>query len=208
MALTNEEIAADLTWRYVEHLRERAAIGNLERFSHEDLAELRQALEMAGEVPGALAAQPASAETQERLRARLQASIGSAPVAPAPVSEKPARRGGWRFLWHSLLTGTAGAAVGLAAAVVSVGIWHPTPAPIRVVAERPANVAPMTEQTAHTLIPEMVGNRLPPGQERNLMWHMLVCPGCFEEYAQLREHQRVAAPNNLPHPEEHQIALR
>ena len=199
MALTNEEIAADLTWHYVEHLRERAAAGNCEALSAAELTELRRALETAGTVPGALAAEPASVEARERLRARLEADLGVSP-APSPATSSPRSGpagnrpfGAWAFLRNSILAGTAGALLGLAAAMVSVGIWHPTPAPVRMV-DRPANVAPISEQTAHALIPAMVENRLPPGEERNLMWHMLVCPGCFEEYVQRRGHQRVEAP--------------
>jgi hypothetical protein len=210
MRLTNEEIAADLTWRYVEHLRERAAAGHCEALAPEELVELQRAFETAGAACGAVVTQPVSAELRDRLRERVVAGL------PAPVSEAAAspsrpptpKARGFRFAWGGALAALAGVVIGIGGAVGSVNSWHPTPPPQRVMAARPADVVPITEKTAHALIPEMVENRLAPGQERNLMWHMLVCRGCFEEYAHLRETHRVAALRAKEPASSTQIALR
>jgi hypothetical protein len=213
MGLTNEEIAADLTWRYVEHLRERAAAGHCEALTPEELAELRRALETAGAACGAVAMQPVSAEMRDRLRARVVAGLPSSSASePAATSSPqhapaPARRG-VRFAWGGAFAALAGVVIGIGSAVGSVNAWHPTPPPRRVMAARPPDVVPISEQTAHALIPEMVENRLAPGQERNLMWHMLVCRGCFDEYAHLRETHRVEAPRTEEPASSTQIALR
>src|SRR5436189_82680 len=56
-----------------------------------------------------------------------------------------------------------------------------------------ADVQPLNEKQAHEFLPKMVRNELPAQQEKNLMWHMLICPGCFEEYEDLRRQGQVAS---------------
>jgi hypothetical protein len=51
------------------------------------------------------------------------------------------------------------------------------------------DIQPVEESLVHDLLPRLVRNELPPKQERNLMWHMLVCRGCFDEYVELKHHR-------------------
>ena len=51
---------------------------------------------------------------------------------------------------------------------------------------------PINEEEAEALLPQMVRNQLDRRHERSLMWHMLVCPGCYDKYVELR-HQRPLA---------------
>jgi hypothetical protein len=49
------------------------------------------------------------------------------------------------------------------------------------------DVQPLDERKAHELLPRMIHNQLSRPQEKDLMWHMLVCPGCLDEYIQMKQ---------------------
>lgn len=195
MAKTNEEIAADLLWRYVEQVRER---GPEPPLSRAELQELLQALETAGSLGPALEEARAAAHDsalEAVVRRRMEAAPPPAPRALA----RPATAAGGRdrFPWKLRLGRalTMGATAALALALLTVNYWHrPEPAPLAAPAQRaalPHGVESLSEQRAHELIPRMVRRELAPAEERSLMWHMLVCPGCFDQYVALRSHGEI-----------------
>lgn len=189
MAHTNEEIAADLLYRYVEHLRDRATAGQSGGFSRDELRQLMANLETASALPAALESAP-DLERAATVRSRVEDCL----AAPAPASRQtPARRSpGLNLGWvrpRSWKPASAwGAAVLCAAALLTVNLWHrPTPVVRRIrVPSLAPDVQPIDESRAHFLIPRMVHDELEPREERDLMWHMLVCPRCFHDYERFR----------------------
>ena len=201
MALAKDEITADLMWRYVEHLREWEASGEPVTFTRPELESLVDVLATASAVPLALSAEQ-SEERKTAVRHRVQESLGGAPAegrAPSGWRKSPLRRflrGNRVPAWKFGLATTAAAA--LAVALGTVGLWHrpaPQTAPVRVVKvpQGVSGIEPMEEKKVHQLLPRMVNNELSPQQEKNLMWHMLVCPGCYDEYARLKHQGKTAA---------------
>lgn len=191
MALSREEIASELVWRYVEHLRGPDA----EPLSDAELEQLVGVLKSADPVGEALDAESEAARhavVRKRLEELLShASRPAAGVEPTPSARPsclPALVPAWRFRV------ACGLAAALALALASVGVWHHPPTKVRVqklVIPRDINgVGAMDERQAHELMPKMVHNQLSPQQEKDLMGHMLVCPGCFREYVQLKQHVR------------------
>jgi hypothetical protein len=196
MALTKEEIAADLVWRCTEHIRVLEAEGRRVEFTREELEQLVEVLQLAARVPEALeVAEPH--ECREAVRRRLEQELAvplpipdAAPASAGVSGGAPLRDLLRRPLTPSLGYGfLAGAALAAALAFSTANLWH-RPKPLvtvrRVPIEAP-NVDPMDERTAHALLPQMVRSPLPPQEERNLMWHMLVCPGCFRDYVALKQ---------------------
>lgn len=191
--MTREEVAADVLWCYVQHVREARAAGENLSLSPAELEQLTAALATASRVPEALDQLEASC-SQAAVRARLQPVLGElagTESAPAPVPSPPKPwierlRGALVPAWQLGAAGIACLSLGLA--LVSVNSWH-RPEPIirqvRVPVEAP-DVQPLDERQAHDLLPRMVRNELPPRDEKSLMWHMLVCPGCFNQYVQLK----------------------
>jgi len=189
MAHTNEEIAAELLYRYVELLRDRAVAGQPGGLSRDELRQLAENLEIASALPAALESAP-DLERAATARSRVEDCL-AAPIAAThqtPPHRSPAlnmdrlRSGGWK------LASAWGAAALCAAALLTVNVWHrprPVVRRIRVPAAAP-DVQPLDEAHAHLLIPRMVHDELAPREERDLMWHMLVCPRCFKHYEQLR----------------------
>ena len=191
MAVTKEEIAADLVWRYVEQLRE---LPPGEAFSRAELEQLLEVLTTAGALPEALAADEGSrAAARSRLEQVLAASPQARQAAPPSLPERPAARPSLPArmapLWQ--LRGAVAAALVLSLALFSVNLWHRPDQPVivRNVVDRPGDVQPIDEPKAHELLPKMVRHELQPQDEKNLMWHMLVCPGCYRDYVALREEQ-------------------
>ena len=159
-------------------------------------------LATASAVPQALAAEQ-SEERKTSVRHRVQQSLGGSPAegrARSAWRKSPLRRllqgskvPAWRF------RAVSAAAAVMAAALVSVGVWHrpvSPPVPVRVVKvpQGVTGIEPMGEQTAHTLLPRMIHNQLDAQQEKNLMWHMLVCPGCYKDYNRLKQQSRSQRP--------------
>ncbi len=177
-ALTKEELAADLVWRYVERLRE-AEDPSVVALDSAELAQLVAALEAAGSVPGAIMVEEPEARRTE-VRQRLEPSLAHGRAA-APVS-RPRDRATVVPAWQFRLA-MAASLVG-ALLLTTVNGWHRIPAAVqRVPVWRDAQgLEPMDEQQAHQLIPVMLRNELSSATERSLMGHMLVCTGCFEDY--------------------------
>jgi hypothetical protein len=200
MSLNREEIAADLVWRYIEHLRTARAEGTSVELTRGELDQLLEAFQVAGRMPDALEA-PESCTRREAVRRRLEEAV-QAPGAARPTA--PARS--FQPWLASLLSASVpawryraaiGTACALAACLATVSFWH-RPTPIvkreRVPVEKYAiNVQPVEEAQVHDLLPRMVQNELPPQQERNLMWHMLVCRGCFNQYVELKHSHHTAS---------------
>jgi hypothetical protein len=203
MALTKEEIAADLVWRYVEHVRESEAENRPACLSRGELEQLVEVLHTAAHAPQALTAESCE-ERRAAVRRRVELMLPRSETAP-PAAAAPAASGeSWlrRLLGGAAVVpawqfqAAAAAALALAAGVVTVNLWH-RPAPETVVVQRrtaepPGDVEPIDERKAHELLPGMVGNRLARQDERNLMWHMLVCPRCFDDYTELKQQDRTA----------------
>jgi hypothetical protein len=190
MARKREEIAADLVWRYVEHVRESP---DADRLTDEDLEQLVPALKTAG-IAGEALELRGSEGRQTAVRERLEALLASPVTAPrteAPAAP-PATVPAWRF------RSACAAAMALAAALATVSFWHHPAPQVRVqtvtqikVRELP-DLDAMTEDTAHQLLPKMVHSRLSEKEEKSLMGHMLVCPGCYRAYVQMKhEHEKL-----------------
>jgi hypothetical protein len=199
MSSIKEEIAADLVWRYVEHVRRETAEGRHVALSAEELDELLEALSTASLVGEAVEA-PASEESQAVVRGRLQGVLAAAPEPP-PSTAAPApsaRRRAPGFFLGSIPAWAFGLAVSavlaLSLALGTVDRWHRIEVVRRVPVPRDLeNVQPITERQAEAMIPRLVHQELDRQEERNLMWHMLVCPGCFDEYVQERNEHRPQA---------------
>jgi len=201
MSAPKEALAADLVWRYVEQVRELEAAGEPVRFSRAELEELVELLATASAVPEALAAEDAKAGLQEAdcraaVRTRLETMLAAHRTAhPEPAApERPARATQRSIppVWK--LRAALGAAAALALALATVDAWHPP----KVVVKRMSvprdvrGVEPIDEELAEREIPLMVRNELSPQDEKNLMWHMLVCPGCFDEYVRVKREAPMA----------------
>jgi len=203
MSLNREEVAADLVWRYIEHLRVAQAEGASVELTRLELEQLVSALQVAGRMPEALEA-PESASRRAAVRRRLEELEGT---APTPEQKRP---NPWvqstRHWLRSWLSGTVpgwryraalGVAMGLAVGLTTVSVWHrPSPVVKRVrvpVDETAINVQPVEEAQVPELLPLMLENQLPPQQQRNLMWHMLVCRGCFNHYVEMLHSRNTAS---------------
>lgn len=196
MSLNREEVAADLVWRYIEHLRTARAEGVSVELTPGELEQLFETMRLAGQVPDALTTL-ASDERRAAVRRRLEAMVhqpteqGAAPAEPRTKALLTGPIPIWRY------RATLGLAAALAMCLSTVSLWHhPSPVVKRVkipVGASGINVQPIDEAQVHDLIPRMLQNQLPPQQERNLMWHMLVCRGCFNEYVQMRHSPHTAS---------------
>lgn len=189
MAFTSEEIASDLVWRYTERIRSADA----EPLSEEELEELVAVLRSIPATHEALVAELTDEGRQAAVRRRLEEALSQAPAPPAATPPLPSRPVAQPFLvsaWRFRVA--CGMAAALAIALGTVGLWHHPPAQKvvqRMVVPRDiSGVEAMDEHQAHELMPKMVHNQLTPKQEKDLMGHMLVCPGCFNHYVELKQH--------------------
>ncbi len=195
MADTKQELAADLVWRYVEYLREQEGRAPLTRA---ELEQVFQLMETASSVPEALEPQ-VSEQCRAAVRARLEQVVHPTAIppaaGPAAVPQPRATRNWFALPVPAWSLGLALAAVAVLGGLVgTVGAWHRPPAVTRYV-KVPVDVddvQPVEEREVHQLLHKMVRNELPPQQEKNLMWHMLVCPGCFDEYVSMKHHGQTA----------------
>jgi hypothetical protein len=185
MPHTKEELTADLLWRYVEHLRGSEA-GPGEPLSRSELDRLVEVMDTASRVPEAIEV-PESEAGRDTVRARVldgvTTSIPEVAVAPPPHTPRP------RPLvpaWQ--LRAALGAALALGLVLSTVNVWHrPQPrVQVRRVPGSAPDVQPIDERRAHELVPQMVHDRLPRPVERNMLWHLLICPPCFDEYWQMK----------------------
>jgi hypothetical protein len=91
------------------------------------------------------------------------------------------------------------AAVALSVALATVNQWHRPAEVVKIrkirvpVNEAEINVQPVAEADVHELLPRLVRNELEPQAERNLMWHMLVCRGCFDQYVKIKHTNQTAS---------------
>jgi len=191
MAATKDELAAELVWCYVERLRtaEDPALVALDR---PELERLIEALEVAGQVPEALG-QGCAEECRSAVRDRLQSLLSRHSRTDARPSrpERPSVVPAWQFRLALAATLVLGLLVS------TVNGWHRSPAPVQRVAvwREPQGLEPIDETQALQLIPKMIQNELTAQQEKNLMGHLLVCPGCFEEYRALKGSPVVQLPH-------------
>ena len=195
MPRTKEEIKAELVWRFVECLREEEVSSATPiRFAREELEELVGVLETAGDLPEVLVTTE-SETARKAVRARLDETLRAAEAEPAPRrTPRPSHRPSiFAAMQFRMVTGVV---LGVALAVITVGLWHKQPVKVvtrdRRVPVQLANIAPMDEDTAHRLIRESFKMDLDARQEKDLLWHMLVCPGCFDQYRELRHNSRTA----------------
>lgn len=191
MALSREEIAADLAWRYVEHVRNAES----EPLTDEELEDLVGVLKSVAPTGEALT----EVEVEERraaVRRRLEAIHPPTPAPAGAFNYAAPQRGSmpvpvvpaWRFRAACAL------AAALSVLLGTVGFWHRPPVQVRrvVIPRDIRGVEAMDERQAHRMLPEMVSNHLSPQQEKDLMAHMLVCPGCFNAYQQMKPHPQSA----------------
>lgn len=195
MSDTKQELAAELIWRYVEYLREQEAAGNRETFSRAELEQLVAVMETASGVSHVIG--PEETEScRAAVRARLEQVVRPAALAavPLPVVAPPARSAGWFSRRVPAWSVAFACAASLVLAAGTVGMWH-KPAQVVKRVKVPVNiddVEPVEEREVHRLLHKMVQNELTPRQEKNLMWHMLVCPGCFDEYVSIKGQSHTA----------------
>jgi hypothetical protein len=193
MPRTKEEIKAELVWRFVECLREEEDPSATPiRFAREELDELVGVLETAGDLPEVLVT--AESETaRETVRGRLEDTLRAAEAAPASKrGPRPSHRPSiFAAMQFRMVTGVV---MGVALAVITVGLWHKQPVKYRDrrVPVQLTNISPMDEDTAHRLISQSFKTDLDARQEKDLLWHMLLCPGCFDQYRELRHNSRTA----------------
>jgi hypothetical protein len=191
MALSREEIAADLAWRYVEHVRTAES----EPLTDEELEALVGVLKSVAPTGEALT----DVEVEERqtaVRRRLEALHSPTPAPARTVVYATPQRGNvavpvvpaWRF------RAVCAFAAALAVILGTVGFWHKPPVQVRrvVIPRDIRGVEAMDEKQAHRMLPEMVTNHLSPQHEKDLMAHMLVCPGCFNAYQHMKPHPQSA----------------
>lgn len=215
MSHQKEELQAALLWCLVERVRDLPSGDEPIRFSPDEVAELGELLNAAAATPAALSHLPVSAGTdavwQQLTRTGTVAGREGRPATDAPEG-RPARRpwfsspwfpglspltaGNWR--WYAVLSALAATSI----ALLTVGIWGPVRVVERVLhaptAGDPGEVDALTEQQASVLIPRMVQFRLGRRDERSLMWHMLVCPGCYEKYVALRDPMSRRRTSSVP----------
>jgi hypothetical protein len=191
MPFTKEEIAADLVWRYVEHVRETPDAETLSDSEIRQLVEVMLSVPATGEAVAAEATEERRAAVRERVHQVLAAGAPRPEPRRRAFAALPALVPAWRFRVVCAATAV------LATAVATVGFWHHPPTRVvRVAFPRDVrDVEAMDETTAHVLLPRMLRNQLQPAEERNLMGHMLVCPGCFDEYISLKR-QLVRLPRH------------
>ena len=194
MPRTKEEIKAELIWRFVECLREEDdPSATPVRFAREELEELVGVLETAGDLPEVLLT-PESEGARESVRARLDETLRAAEPASAPKrTPRPSHRPSiFAAMQFRMVTGVV---LGVALAVITVGLWHKQPVKVvqRRVPVQLSNISPMDEDTAHRLISLSFKTDLDAREEKDLLWHMLLCPGCFQQYRELRHNSRTAA---------------
>lgn len=203
MSLNREEVAADLVWRYIEHLRAARAEGASVELTRLELEQLVATFQVAGRMPDALEA-PASEARKAAVRRRLEEleAVAPAPSTPQPNAAASQPRPRLASLWSNAVPAwryraAVGVALSLTACLSTVSIWHrPSPVVKRVrvpVDEAGIGVQPVEEAEVHDLIPRMLQNQLPPQEERNLMWHMLVCRGCFNHYVEMKHSTHTAS---------------
>lgn len=192
MPRAKEEIKAELVWRFVECLREEEANAGAGavRFSREELEELVGVLETAGDLPTVLST-TVSESARQGARARLEEAVEAKVPTAAPRRAVPSRRPSMLAAMHFRFV--AGMVMGLSLAVMTVGMWHKTANKtiVRRVPAESLQIHPMDEDTAHRLIRESANTEIEPGQEKDLMWHMIVCPGCYDEYREVRHRSRM-----------------
>jgi hypothetical protein len=197
--MEREELAAEIVWRYVERLRESGRTGASRPLTREELDELVKVMETAGELTPALTAEdpePARAAVRRRVEsamAALQAEAPPAPVFPARARPAPSMPRSRRLVPALSLA----AASVLACLIATVNLWHRpdppaagnSPAPASSIVDVPA----LDEATAHNWIPRLVENSLNPEETRRLLWHMLKCPACFNEWWRQQSRRKTAA---------------
>lgn len=201
MSDTKQELASDLVWRYVEFLREQEAAGNPQTFSRVELEQLVAVMETASGVSRAVNA--GESETcRAAVRARLEQVVRpeTLPASPPPAAGSPApRRESWFGRRVPVWSLAVAAVLIVGVALGTVGLWH-KPAQVVQRVKVPVNVEdvePLDEREVHSLLHKMVQNELSPQQEKNLMWHMLICRGCFDEYVSLKGQTHTAQHASL-----------
>lgn len=206
MPLNREEIAADLIWRYVEHLRQSRGDDTNVALSAAELAQLVETMALAGDLPHALATEATTDARKAAVLRRLEAAVSTPAAAPQaeprPIPSRPWYAGllagapvpAWKFravLGASLVFGLV--SVAAVPRLRSNASSQIPPKRVRVpVQAAEIDIQPVEEALVHDLLPRMLRNELPAKQERNLMWHMLVCRGCFDEYVELKHQHPVS----------------
>ncbi len=182
MSNPRDEIQSELIWRYVELIRESPESRDVV-LSRKDLDDLTATLDLAGQMPHALAAQEEIVDSA--VRSRLEAALREQPRRPATTPERApaASVPAWQFRL------AMGAALVLSLVVTTVNGWHQSPRRLQHVAvlRDAVGIEGLDEVEAHSLIPAMLLNKLDAHQEKNLMAHLVLCPGCYQEYRARRE---------------------
>ena len=188
-AQNREGIASELVWQYVAYLREQGGTAG-GALTPEELDRLREALETAARVPASL---EVDAVPSTALAARV---IDALPISAVAVRARvPAGPPPWRRpvpVWAAICCAVLGMGLTFWLAGDRGGTAASSVRVVRVPGGAP-DVDPIGEPEAHVMLPKLVRNELPARQVRSLMWHMLVCPGCFDEFLELNSHVRVSA---------------
>lgn len=189
-----QQIAAELLWLYVTRLREAPAGAPPPCLTRAELADLAQVLEGAGALAAALPGEEPM-ECRAAVQRRVEALLAARPQVESRRESVFRRLSSLARAPRLQLRAAAGLAAVLALALATVGVWHRPATEVRMVAVpmEVQDVEPMAEADVHALLPRMVRHELSPEQEKSLMWHMLVCPGCYDTYLELRQSRPVAS---------------
>lgn len=181
MESSRDELKNALTWKLVEFARENPRAAEVE-WTPEEWAE-------AGEIL-ALASRASRAQFQES--AGLPDPHREA-VRQRVMSHLPKTRVGRTRLPIPLLVAACSVLITVVGFAIAGRLAPPAVRLVRVPSDLAGkDIDPLDEQAAHVLIPKMVRNELDLKQERNLMWHMLVCPGCHRDFVSERTHAQDA----------------
>lgn len=172
-----EELAAELLFAYIERIKARPE----QTLTRGEVYALAEHLALASQVPAALGDE--ETETVCNLvasRLDWQADTGRRPALLSYLQNRPALRRRPFILALGAVTMAAILSLGL----LAFGDRYQASTPAAV--SSPAGVSGIGEQEAHEMIPQYVRGLLGREDERNLMWHMLRCRGCYEYYRQMR----------------------
>jgi hypothetical protein len=191
-----------VVWQFVQQVRRLREEGTDLVFTRADADELAGLIETAASVPAALAESVPNEARESRVRDQLAQALRERPGTRRGSAGPPARPRRQVPLWA--LGATASLTAILLAGLFTVNLWH-RPEPVtRVMRVRvpteldERDVEPISEREADRLMPVMVRSLLPAKQEKSLMWHMLICPGCYDRFVSLRQHRPLAVSDHQP----------
>jgi len=176
MRSPREELASQLLWEYVQRVREQPDAA----LTRGEVYELAETLALASTIPSVVAHSDEPA-AREAIQSRL---AGARP--PAAARRPPAARTSWLRRPALILAPLAGAALAAALAFFGGSGAVPEQGP----AAQPPGVMRLSEEAAHEMVPQYVKGELNEQGDKNIMWHLIRCRGCYRFYRSIRPHPR------------------